>query len=121
MGLDWLAFTEEDGVWRPAGSFRGKGVAYDKNIEETDDIAEKCYGDGESHWAIGLPYIPENWKLEIIAEIESILEAEKEGIALMIEAEVGGEPTEEDYAEWRSFMEEARDFLKKHKMIFCWY
>ena len=128
MGLDWIAFEEnENGKWDGVGVFRGKGVAYDVNIEEAKplmvipcvnwekDADEICYGDRDhKHKDINdLPYMPRNEKWCLIKLIWELLEKPENEIAL--------ECDDDTYEEWREFMEEASFFLMTNERVFCWY
>lgn len=113
MGLDWVAMEQVGGEWRGVSMYRGKGVAYDKNIE-TLDYDNECYGIEEhTHKDIsGLPYMPRNVKWELYTIINALLKVPED------ELELEGW---DSYEEWRDFMEGAKEFLKHHERIFCWY
>ena len=108
MGLDWVATIELDDDEECKSYFRGKGVAYDKNIEALEEEVENdCYGE-EDH------YLSEDQIINITHGIQSCLDQDKETIDL---------EGWEDYKEWSEFMNEALDFLQneEHIKIFCWY
>jgi hypothetical protein len=118
MGLDWIAFTYDEDLkkWTHCDMFRGKGVAYDKNIENLgNDLDNMCYGHQEhNHKDINeLPYIPRNEKWKIITAIRQLCEKE--------ESEIIVQWDDETYEDWLDFMQRAEQFLVDNEFVFCWY
>jgi len=128
MGLDWIAFhLMADGEEFNIGSYRGKGVAYDKNIEEQHgEVRNDCYGDPENVKTIkdddGDDITRDNIMTEeqrdnITAALEELLEADKDTIK---------HEENDSYEEWREWMQGALDFLEgvdydEGQYIWCWF
>lgn len=135
MGLDWIVFQYVDGEELAVsdGYYRGKGVAYDKNIKKLDDndtfknVCNSCFGDetntrktkgddGEEetrNWIM----TPEQKQL-VESAIQHVLDLPKE--------QIHTDTDEERYEEWREWMEGALKFLKsvdydKDYYIWCWW
>ena len=117
MGLDWIGFNQMDGEWEQTGYYRGKGIAYDKNIEEIGDLDNDCYGiEDHDHTDIcGCSYMPRNIKWYLYAEIVHLLEKPSEEILL------NPDYPNETYEVWREFMVGAKEFLETNDRVFCWY
>jgi len=123
MGLDWIGFQQTDGE---VGStdidhyiqdiYRGKGVAYDVNIEKHfPDIGEMCYGSIASPLKdlCSCDCIPTEQKQQIIDAIRSCME--------MPEGEIDFSDSNESREEWNEWMEGAISFLEENEYVFCWW
>ena len=134
MGLDWIVYQYVNGDevnvdWD--GYYRGKGVAYDKNIRKLDeidtfkDVSNACYGDENNIRKIkgddgeeeirNFIMTPEQKKL-VESAIQHVLDLPEEQI----------DTDEQPYEQWRKWMEGALKFLKyvdyeKDYYIWCWW
>ncbi len=125
MGLDWMAFQMIEGEEVRKGYYRGKGVAYDKNLEDKTDVTNACYGDpknvrkikDDDGEEVERDYImTEEQKQMIQVALEEILE-EPQG-----DIDTDGQ----EYQEWRDWMEGALNFLQdvdydEGEYIWCWF
>jgi len=125
MGLDWLAFQMIEGEEVQKGYYRGKGVAYDKNLEDKTDVCNACYGDpknvrkikGDDGEEVEREYIMTEEQKQMIQDaLEELLE-EPQG-----DIDTDGE----EYQEWRDWMEGALNFLQdvdydEGEYIWCWF
>ena len=134
MGLDWISYElNEEGEEFQKGYYRGKGVAYDKNIEELsntgdfDNVENECYGDPKNVRKIKeddgeeleRDYImTEEQKQLIESAIEFLLKEPEETIEWV--------ESWDSYQEWRDWMQGALDFLQdvdydEGEYIWCWF
>jgi len=133
MGLDWMAFKmEEDEEWG-MGQYRGKGVAYDPNIEELSKeerfkgVENQCYGKAdnvrkfkEDGKELTRPNImTAEQKQAIESALEYLLEQPEETINW---TDAGND----SYQEWIEWMKGALEFLQgvdydDNEYIWCWF
>jgi len=116
MGLDWIAFEpdeEEKGEWQQCGYFRGKGIAWDPNVEEVMDTNE-CYGEEDAMKDKGLEghYMTKDQRSNVIAALETVLKKPQEQIKL---------EDDDTYEDWEAFVREGLAILVAHDVIWCWW
>lgn len=128
MGLDWMSFElNEEGEEFQKGYYRGKGVAYDKNVEDKTDVCNACYGDpknvrkikGDDGEEVERDYIMTEEQKQMIEDaLEELLEESEETIEWV--------ESWESYQQWRDWMEGALNFLRdvdydEGEYIWCWF
>ena len=126
MGLDWIAFelNEEGEEWN-LGTYRGKGVAYDKNLEDMKEVTNACYGDTNNVREINGDDGEKTQRNHIMTrEQKKIIEDALEELLDKDEADIDTDG--EEYQEWRDWMEGALEFLREidydeDKYIWCWF
>ena len=116
MGLDWIAmyyiYIDDTDEWTTDGCYRGKGVAWDKNIENLEGYdVNDCYGDYDCIIGEQRQCMTSEQRENTINAIDKVMKMDKDDIIL----------DGYEYDEWLDFMEGAKEFLIEHEHIFCWF
>ena len=118
MGLDWIAmyyiYIDDTDEWTTDGCYRGKGVAWDKNIENLEGYdVNDCYGDYDCIIGEQRQCMTSEQRENTINAIDKVMKMDKDDIIL--------DGYDYEYDEWLDFMEGAKEFLIEHEHIFCWF